>query len=210
MDVNTQLKGGKNCCLSSLIKRPLTKQLHLTKQRAGFTLLELIFTLAIIAVLGFTVSSAAASFIYSNKVAVAVNTIAADMAYARSEAVTRDQNVELCKTQNGTECVRSKQWESGWMIFVDENQNRKREPLEPVLRYQPKIDSINITYRGSGSSNYIRFRADGASGVNGTFVFCSDSAGLYKRALILFRTGRLRLSKTRSGGRVISCAGYRK
>ncbi len=95
------------------------------------------------------------------------------------------------------------------MIFVDKNQNRKREPLEPVLKYQPKIGTINITYRGSGSSNYIRFRADGASGVNGTFVFCSDRAGEYTRALILFRTGRLRLSKTRSDGKAISCDNFR-
>ena len=95
------------------------------------------------------------------------------------------------------------------MIFVDKNRNRKREPLEPVLKYQPKISGINITYRGTGSSHYIRFRADGASGVNGTFAFCSDSTGQYKRALILFRTGRLRLSKTRAGGKAISCVNYR-
>ncbi len=204
MDVNTLLKGGKDCRLSSITKKSL-----LTQQQAGFTLLELVFTLAIITIASFTLPGVSASFIYSNKVVVAVNQIAADMAYARSEAVTRSQNVQLCKTLNGLECTRSNQWETGWMIFVDENQNRKRELSEPVLKYQPKVDAINITYRGSGSSHYIRFRADGASGVNGTFAFCSDSAGQYKRALILFRTGRLRLSKTRAGGQAISCANFR-
>ncbi len=204
MDVNTQQKGSKDCCLSSLTKKP-----PLTQQQAGFTLLELVFTLAIIAIVGSTLPGVSAAFIYSNKGAAAVNQIAADMAYARSEAVTRSQNVQLCKTLNGMECIRSKQWETGWMIFVDENQNRKRELSEPVLKYQPKIGTINITYRGSGSSNYVRFRADGASGVNGTFTFCSDSTGQYKRALILFRTGRLRLSKTQASGKAISCANYR-
>ncbi len=205
MDVNTQLRGGKDCCLS-----PLIRPLFLTQKQAGFTLLELVFTLAIVAILAISLPSVSASFLSSNKVIVAVNKIAADMAYARAEAVARCQNVELCKTRNGQVCIRSKQWEGGWMIFVDENKNRKREPLEAILKYQPKVGSINITYRGSGSSHYIRFRADGASGVNGTFAFCSDRTGQYKRALILFRTGRLRLSKTRSGGKAIVCVNFRK
>lgn len=199
MDVSTLLKGGNGCRLSDL-----------TKRQTGFTLLELISTLAIVAILIFSLPGISAALIYSNKVSVAVNKVAGDMAYARSEAVMRNQNVELCKTLNGIDCIRTNHWESGWMIFVDENRNRKHDNFEEILKYQPALDTVNITYRGSSSSHYIRFRSDGATGVNGTFAFCSDNKGQYKRALILFRTGRLRLSKTRPGGKTISCSSYRK
>ena len=199
MDVNTLHKSDNGCrlCFS-------------TKHQNGFTLLELVIALSIVAILASILPSVSAALIYSNKVTVAVNKIAGDMSYARSEAVMRNENVELCKTLNGIKCIREGQWESGWMIFVDENKNRKRELSEQLLKYQPTIDTVNITYRGSGSSHYIRFRADGATGANGTFAFCSDSKGLSKKALILFRTGRLRLSKTRAGGKPISCTGYRE
>ena len=199
MDVNTLHKSGNGCRLCFSAKR-----------QNGFTLLELVITLSIVAILASFLPSVSAAFIYSNKVTAAINKVAADMSYARTEAITRNQNVELCKTLNGIECIRAMQWESGWMIFVDENKNRKREMSEAVLRYQQAINTVNITYRGTASSHYIRFRPDGATGVNGTFAFCSDSEGLYKKALILFRTGRLRLSKTRANGKTISCSSYRK
>ncbi len=206
MDVNTHRKGSQDGCLPFYFKYHSLSKLN---PQIGLTLLELVFSIAIISVLGVSMSTVSASFIGSNKIANAVNRIAADMAFARSEAVMRGEHVELCKSLDGLTCSRRKQWESGWIIFVDKNHNRKREVMEPLLKYQAEISSINITYRGSGSSHYIRFRADGASGTNGTFAFCSDKAGRYKRALILFRTGRLRLSQTRSGGRAISCADFR-
>ena len=198
MDVNTLQNVGNSYRLT-----------FFHKHQNGFTLLELIITLAVIAILTATLPSVSASFISSSKVSNTVNKIAADMSFARTEAISRNKNVELCKTLNGITCSRANQWEKGWMIFVDENRNRIREANEERLKHQPAIDTVNITYRGTGSSHYIRFRSDGATGVNGTFVFCADSIGDNKRALILFRTGRLRLSKTRSGGRPISCASYR-
>ncbi|MBN4080096.1 GspH/FimT family pseudopilin [Beggiatoa alba] len=198
MEVYTLRKGDKVCHLSVSIK-----------QHLGFTLLELIITLTVIAISTSLIHGVSASIINSSKLAVTVNKVTADMAYARSEAVSRGQNIELCKSLNGIECIRSRQWESGWMVFVDNNRNRQRELSEQVLRYQPAIHTINITYRGSGSSHYIRYRADGATGVNGTFTFCSDKTGQYKKALILYRTGRLRLSSQRPGGKTISCSSYR-
>ncbi len=198
MDVNTLLNGDKDC-----------RHLTYSRYQQGFSLLELISTLSIIAILASMLPSVSAAIMHNNKVAAAVNSIAADMSYARTEAVMRNQNVELCKSIDGINCTRSNQWESGWIIFVDTNKNRRRETSEQRLKYQPRIDGINITYRGSGSSNYIRFRANGATGANGTFAFCSDKEGSYKKALILFRTGRLRLSDTRTRGRAILCANFR-
>ncbi len=194
MDVNTLQKGGMDRRLSIS-----------SKVNTGFTLFELITTLAVIAVISAIVPGVSASIINTNKVAVAVNKIAADMAYARTQAIMRAENVQLCKSTDGIKCIKSRQWESGWIIFVDANKNRKREKTEILLKYQPRLDTVNITYRGSGSSNYLRFRSDGATGVNGTFAFCSEASREHARALILFRTGRLRLSKTRPGGKPISC-----
>jgi len=208
MDVSTLLNGDKDCCHLSNSTKNDSRTINAFKQE-GFSLFELLTTLSIITILSLTIPNVSAALIYSNKIAAAINKVSGDMSYARSEAITRGRNVELCKSENGQTCTNRNQWESGWIIFVDNNKNRRREASEVILRYQPKIKGINITYRGTASSNYIRFRADGATGVNGTFAFCSDTEGLYKKALILFRTGRLRLSETRTQGRAISCENYR-
>ena len=197
MDVSTLQNGDKDCRHSTFLKN-----------QNGFSLLELISTIMVVGALISVIPGVSAALIYSNKVASAVNSIASDMSYARSEAIMRNQNVQLCKSLDGERCIKAKQWETGWIIFVDKNKNRRREETEEILKYRP-FNSINITYKGSGSSHYIRFRADGATGVNGTFSFCSDTEGVYKKALILFRTGRLRLSDTRTRGRAISCSGFR-
>ena len=195
MDVNTQLSSDKDC-----------RYLSYTPARKGFTLIELIITLSVITILIAIIPSVSATLINSNKVTIALNSIASDMALARTEAIKRNENVQLCKSTDGENCLRASQWESGWIVFVDKNKNRWREETEQILVYRPAFDTISIVYRGSGSSHYIRYRSDGATGVNGTFALCSDSHGLYKKALILFRTGRLRLSNTRSGGVAISCS----
>ena len=72
MDVNTLYKGDNGCrlCFS-------------TKHQNGFTLLELVITLSIVAIIASILPSVSAALIYSNKVTVAVNKIAGDMSYAR-------------------------------------------------------------------------------------------------------------------------------
>jgi len=198
MDVSTLQKGDRDCRLSFIVQN-----------HNGFSLIELISTLAVVSILILSIPSISTAFISSNQLITTVNKIASDMAYARTEAIMRGINVELCKSNNNRDCAKTVEWESGWIVFVDSNKNRKRENSEEILRVQPAINIVNVTYRGTGSSNYIRFKPDGSTGVNGTFAFCSDSKGVYKRALILFRTGRLRLSKTRADGSPISCANYR-
>ncbi|PKM11485.1 MAG: pilus assembly protein FimT [Gammaproteobacteria bacterium HGW-Gammaproteobacteria-3] len=80
---------------------------------SGFTLIELMMTIAIAAILlGIAIPSFTAS-IASNRLTTQANELLASLNLARSESIKRGVQVTLSK--NGG------QWESGWNVFTDIN-----------------------------------------------------------------------------------------
>ncbi len=106
---------------------------------SGFTLVELLVTMTIAAILlGITVPS----FRYvttSNRMSGEINTLLGDMQYARSEALKEGQTVTICRSSDGLACLTSPTagtgWEKGWIIFSDPAAN-KTVPGTGPLRVQ--------------------------------------------------------------------------
>ena len=142
----------------------------MTKHR-GFTLLELMVVLAIIAIL---VTLAVPSFtrlIQSNTISSHVNTFLSDMRYARSESTRRGGGVVMCRsdapeaphpqcgpTMAGPD---GQGWVSGWIIFQDWNNNGIQDPAEPLLRVQSPITALDSIKEDDGTSTQFRFTATG-------------------------------------------------
>lgn len=55
----------------------------------------------------------------NNRLATTANTLIADIALARSEAIKRGGSAGLCKSSNGTTCTTTGGWDQGWLVFVD-------------------------------------------------------------------------------------------
>lgn len=176
------------------------------KRAVGFTLFELLFTLAAAAItLGLGVPTMG-NLIYSSRVAGQVNALHGALALTRSEAIRRNQQVVLCKTANGEHCSRQVSWSRGWMVFVDRNQNHARDDAEPVVLVHGALpNGHTLDYRGFGSHNYIVYHPTGFTRMNGTFELCATRAPRFSKALILMKTGRVRLSKTRPDGSPLNC-----
>lgn len=86
---------------------PLSKQL-------GFTLIELMVTVSILAILlGIGVPSFRAT-IQGNRVASVSSDLVAALHFARSEAVRRGENVTLCSSNDQATC--SGDWVDGWVV----------------------------------------------------------------------------------------------
>ncbi len=88
----------------------------------GFTLLELIMTIAIASIV---ITVGVPSFrqtIQVNHKATQVNQILHSLNVARSEAVTRGFPVTICKSADGSSCGGSSvKWEQGWITFLDDD-----------------------------------------------------------------------------------------
>src|SRR5690348_14373151 len=77
---------------------------------SGFTLIELMFAIVIIAVLMAIADPSYRYITNSNRMAAEVNGLLGDMQYARSEAIKRGQNVTVCESSDGSSCGAATAW----------------------------------------------------------------------------------------------------
>jgi type IV fimbrial biogenesis protein FimT len=94
------------------------------KKILGFTLVELLVTLTVAAILLASAVPAFRDMIQNNRIAVQANAMVGALNLARSEAVKRGVTVQVCKSSNGATCVAGAgNWQIGWIVFSDINGN---------------------------------------------------------------------------------------
>lgn len=166
----------------------------------GFTLIELIVTLAVFAILVAVAAPSFNAFTDSSRRASEVNNLAGALSYARSEAIKRNSTISVCarpSTVGAENCSTvANDWKYGWLIFDDTNNNAVLESTETLLRVFGPISAgstitettgnatLGLTYRGSGFINV----------ANAEFKYCGNRGAVDARAIIISRTGRARLS----------------
>jgi type IV fimbrial biogenesis protein FimT len=176
------------------------------RRTGGLTLIELLIVVAIASILLGIAAPSFSGIIQNSRMTGEFNTLAGHLNYARSEAIKRGRNVIVCKSHDGMNCTTSGDWTEGWIVFPDINDNRSRDNAEPLLTsQQPPGDNISISYGGFPTSNYVLYYSIGTSLGNGTFTFCDSRGEENAKALVLYKTGRLRTSSTMPNGNQLSC-----
>ena len=178
----------------------------LQNQHHGYTLIELLITLAVFSVLALNVFPSFSALLAQERSVVLTNTLAGALAYARTESVTKQMTILTCQSNNGSECNRSENWHNGWIIFTDTNNNKQREPEETLLRVYPSANNgTQAVFNGAlNRDHYLQYKPSGRAYPNGSFLICNPNIGIGK-ALIMTQSGRLRLSKKQRDGSTITC-----
>ena len=176
-------------------------------KHAGFSLYELIITLMIAGILT-TMAVGMQGLVQSNRLVAQVNQLVGYLHLTRSEAIKRGTTVTICKSANGVNCTPSSAWHEGWIIFTDPNRNRAVDAGEDIIRVQQALTEGNtVKFRASlGQNNDVTYRSTGFSEKNGTFTFCDTRGPSKARAIILYRTGRPRVSTKNSLGDPLTCS----
>ena len=160
------------------------------KKNSGFTLIELMVTVAIAGiVLAFGLPSLE-TYIKNDRLTSQINTFVSHLAYARSEAVLRSQQVILCASSNTTSCVGN--WGDGWMLFVDADNSSSLTANDPVLRVKQTLSGPNTLTSTMGTSFIYDSRGFAAGGNNGTFSLCDDRGVAHVKSIAISNTGRVR------------------
>jgi type IV fimbrial biogenesis protein FimT len=172
---------------------------------AGFTLWELLNTLAVAGVLlGLAVPSFR-SFVLDSRLTADVNAFVLAVQMARSEAAKRGEIVIVCKTADLIRCGGNElDFDAGWMVFVNSDGllPPARSATEPLLfAHQPRIAGTIV-----GNRPYFEFRPYRRRSTNGTLVFCDDRGAAGARAVIVSYTGRPRVDRLDAAGKPLSCA----
>lgn len=117
-----------------------------TGQQRGFSLLELMVVLAIIAIIVAVAIPDYQASMAANREKSASNNLLGAMQFARSEAITRRTGVTVCASSDGSSC--GADWSAGGIVRTTDG---------VVLRTIPAADDVAMT------GNAIAFRGDGTS-----------------------------------------------
>jgi type IV fimbrial biogenesis protein FimT len=165
------------------------------KKEHGFTLLEIIVTLAIIALVMAFAIPGMGTFIKNERLTTQINALVGHLAYARSEAVLRTQQVAVCVSNDTTSCTGGNSWEDGWIVYVDVDGNGSFSGGEIILRAQPTLEGNNtLTPAIIGTQVIYDYRGYLGSPV-GSLLLCDDRSGPYGKTLSISTTGRVRASR---------------
>lgn len=160
------------------------------RRQQGLTLLELVVTVAVLAILVSIGIPAFQSLVGQNRASSAANELQATLQFARSEAVSRDQPVTVCPADFSdpdadpatVDCSTSTQWQNGWIVQgLDEDGSaevlRTRAAFHPSVRLNGAEDwefSNTGTLEGQP---VIHFDVEVSSGLGASRTLCMSLAG---------------------------------
>lgn len=135
------------------------------KRTQGFTLIELMVTLAVLAiVLGIAVPSFQTQII-NNRSLTMGDEFAQALNFARSEAVKNKKRVSICASSNGTSCTGS--WSEGFIVFQDNAASDTVDAvsLGPIYKVWPKLSAAGTftvnRVTTSTATSFIRYTSLG-------------------------------------------------
>lgn len=137
------------------------------RKNRGFTLIELMITLAVAAVvLGIALPSFTQMMRNNNSIAIG-SELSAALNYARSEAVKRSKRVSICASSDGLSCLAANNWGQGWLVFVDNatTDSAAAATVGTVLRYWDELPTnTNVSALKGASTNivFLRYTSSGA------------------------------------------------
>jgi type IV fimbrial biogenesis protein FimT len=157
----------------------------------GFTVLELLVTLSIAAILLAAGAPSLQQFTQRQHMKAAVGSLHNDLLLARSEAVFRTLEVVACPGEPAGGCTGASDWSRGWIVFADENGDRQRQSSESLLRHGQWFEGMRISSSSGRSS--VRFFPDGsAPASNGSIAFCGGGGASQAWRLVVSNVGRIR------------------
>lgn len=158
--------------------------------KRGFTMIELLVTLAVLAIILAVAVPGFQEFTRRNQLASATNNLVSSLALARSEAVKRATRVT----------VASGDWGGGWEVFVDTGTvGDSSDADDSTLRvYQPTSSAAPSVTPDDNFSGYISYLPSGAS---------EGSGGLGSGSFEVCKGGDARRISINSTGRVTTAAG---
>lgn len=160
------------------------------KKYSGFTLVELMVVLAIVAIVMAFGMPSFSEFVKNDRLSTQINLLVGHLAYARSEAVLRAQPVGLCASSNSTSCTGT--WSDGWIVYVDaDSSGGYNAAADTILRVNQGLSS-GMTLTSSLGTNFLYDNRGYADTGNGTFSLCDDRGVDYVKSISISNTGRVR------------------
>jgi type IV fimbrial biogenesis protein FimT len=134
----------------------MAKRLNI-RQQQGMTLIENLVALCVAAVLTASAIPALGQHLARHQVASTSNELVVAVRQARTEALSRRARVAVAP-------LATRDWNAGWEVFVDENNNGRRDAAEPLLqRFEAPPSTVRIVaaFGATFAGDYLSFDESG-------------------------------------------------
>ena len=167
----------------------------LPSRHRGISLIETMLALALVAILLATAAPAFGTLIARNEADVSRGTLVTALETARILAVSRPGHVVVCPSADQQYCGGTREWQHGWIVFIDADHDGKRGEDESLLSVTQAGPEGVAILSGAGRKR-IDFHPDGSSpGSNATFTICDARGADTAQSIVINNAGRLRTGK---------------
>jgi len=181
----------------------------------GFTLIELMVSFVVVAVLVMVAVPGFQTFIKNGRITTNSNDLLGELATARSEAIKRNNTVVICRSANPTAATpacaggAAGTWETGWILFEDgaaakNNTFSTGDAGDVLIRiHEPLTGNLTLRSNGASLADSIAFTREGlttlpvvaAGATPNHFKLCDSRGQEHARAIVLESTGRARIDR---------------
>jgi len=190
--------------------------LESNQRELGFTLIELMLTLLVVAVLAGLAAPNLYVFAQNSRIKGTTNDVLRSFQAARSEAVKRQKTVVVCLSDNPSAssplCTTTMITAGGWITYQDDNNDWQKASTEPLIEantFDPRnLDliadqSMKVSFAASGFANLAGTTDPLTQTPSDFFVVCDKRGNTtdvdgqsVARAILISPTGRVQVSRS--------------
>ncbi len=163
----------------------------------GFTLLELMVTVGVAAILLSVGVPSFRTVIMDNRLVRDSNQFVASINLARSSAIRFQRNATICTSANYSAttptCAASTDWSVGWIVWVDKDRDGATD-VDEILSVHPPIDDSTAFSATSATLFSFDARGFGASPAD-SLTMCDSRSGEMGRSIKVNSVGRTNVTR---------------
>jgi len=152
--------------------QPLSRATRLS----GFTMVELLVTVAVSAILLSIAVPSFTNMVQNNRLTAQANQFIITLNYARSEAIKRGATIDVIATND----TAANEWGGGWKVAINGGAD---------LKVFPALDGSS-TLNSPADITTFSYLANGRATVTEAFALCDDRSGETGRQISISTTGR--------------------
>jgi len=165
------------------------------KNENGFTLIELMITLAIAATLVTIGVPSLQDFVMNNRLTTHANDFIGAVQLARSEAIKRQRSTELCISttfaSSPPTCTGGKDWTAGWIVWSDIDRDTNVSADEVIQVHEAFAGNATLT---SAAKSQFRYDSIGLVDAGGALTLCDSRTAEQGRQITISNAGRANIT----------------
>lgn len=152
----------------------------------GFTLVEILITFSIVAILCLFAFPFGQDFLLKNKLSARTEEIVTALHFARSQAALLNQPLVLAPLHGD--------WSTGMVLFIDQNNNHTYESDDNRLfQWEWTDNDLQVSWQGMYEHYLLFTPSELTSVLGGSFYLCPLLSSLKGKKIQMNRVGRVRV-----------------